>query len=151
MMGYCPLTFNGVYGLSQAKHSIDLCSSGQHRLLRLYDHFINKHKLKSIVARCLIGAIANNRDAMTTKLFDDHEVIIDYSSRIECPFKRGMIHLFDCEKKKTITRVPCTYQSISTHSLKSHLKRHHHLSKGRATKLAQHCKDNRTETDQLEF
>ena len=150
-MDYCPLTFDGVYGLSQSKHSIALCSSGKHRKIRLYSHLMRKHKFKSIVARRLIDAIAKNQDPLSTKLFDDYEDIIDRSARIECPFKRGMIHLFDCEKSKGIKRVPCGFRLILTGAMKSHLKRHHHLSADLATKLAQYCKDNRTETGQLEF
>ena len=149
-MGYCPLTLNGAYGLSREKHSIDPCSDGKLRPIALYYHLIFEHKLKSIIAQRLIDAVVKNRDPMTTKLFDDHEDIIDHSSSIECPFKRGMIHLFNCQKKKKIIQVPCTFQSVLTHSLKSHLKHHHHLSEGLATKLAQHCKDNRTEFDQFQ-
>lgn len=139
------MTFNGVYGLSRSKHSFDLCSSGKYRPIGLYSHFLYKHRFKPIVARRLVDAIANNRDPKTTKLFDDDEDLIDHSTRIECPFRRGMIHLFDCEKEKqSIRRVPCARQSIPTLSLRSHLKHSHHLSEDLAAKLAQHCKHNRT-------
>ncbi len=106
---------------------------------------LNKHKLRSIPARRLIKAIAKNRDPMTTKLFDDNDDdIINHSYRIECPFRKGIIHLFDCDKEKNITQVPCKRQSINAGSLKSHLKYSHHLSEALATKLAQHYKHNRT-------
>jgi hypothetical protein len=111
---------------------------------------LNKHKLGSIHARRLIEAIAKNQDPMTTKLFDDNDDIINHSYRIECPFRKGIIHLFDCDKKKNIIQVPCKRQSIIAGSLRSHLKYSHHLSKTLATKLAQHYKDNRTINHRLQ-
>ena len=64
-----------------------------------------------------------------------NEDIIDPSDRIECPFKKGLIQLFDCHKKKNIRRIPCKYQPIVTRSLKSHLKSIHHLPEDFSTTI----------------
>ena len=143
-MGYCPLKFNGAYGFSREKHSIDLCPNKKCRPIGLFGHFKHKHKLKLIIVRRLIDAITKNEDPKTTRLFNDDEDIIDHSLIIECPFRGGMIDLFDCRNNKSIKGVPCGFQSVPTNSLRYHLKHHHHLSKDLAAKLFQHCKDNRT-------
>ncbi len=136
--GCCPLTFNGAYGLSESKHSIRLCSNKKQRSVYLYAHFKTKHHLTAANARRLVEAIAKNQKPRKTKLFNDNEDIIDPSRKIECPFRKGINHLFDSHKKTSIIRVPCHYQSAPGRGLKQHLKRYHRLSEDLATKFTQY-------------
>ena len=112
--------------------------------MNLYDHFRGIHKLTSTFARRLIEATQKKCDPRTTKLVDNNEDIIDYSCMIECPFKNGNIHLFDCQNKENIQKVPCKRELMYVASLKSHLLHAHRLPRGFAHKISQYYKDNQT-------
>jgi hypothetical protein len=79
-----------------------------------------------------------NQNPRTTKLFDDNADVIDHSYRIECPFRKGINHLFGSHTKTSITRVPCHCKPVPGCALKHHLKRYHHLSEDLAKKFTQH-------------
>jgi len=122
-LGRCPLTFDGAYGISKDKHSIDFCTNkNQLRKMHLYAHFVTKHRLKSIYAKRLIEAIVNKQDSMTTILFNENEDIINPFYKIECPLQKRIRHLFGYNQKNLI-RVPCQTKYVTFHNLKSHLKK----------------------------
>ncbi|CAF3390816.1 unnamed protein product [Rotaria sp. Silwood1] len=137
--GQCPLKFDGAYGLTKAKHSIDFCTNRRSRRIGLYCHFMGKHQLKAGCARRLVGAIVKNKDPMITKLFDENEDVINHFYKISCPFHNGMINLFGCNKK-TISHVPCRFRSVIFSTLKFHLKQYHHLSGELAQALVNYFK-----------
>ncbi len=138
-VGQCPLTFDGAYGLTEAKHSVRFCSNKKTRPIGLYYHFINKHELKPIYARRLVVAIAKEHDPKTMKMFDENEEIINHSYKVTCPFNKGMINLFGYKAK--ILRVPCGYQPIIFTALNCHLKRYHHVPADLAQTLVNHFKE----------
>jgi hypothetical protein len=140
LKGCCPLTFNGAYGLSQSKHSIRLCSNKNQRSRNLYHHFKNKHQLTLANARRLVQAMMKKQNPRTTKLFDDNEDIINHSYKIQCPFRKGINHLFDSHKITSIRRVPCHCHPVPDYALERHLKYYHSLSEDLATKFTQYCR-----------
>ncbi|CAF2376383.1 unnamed protein product [Rotaria sp. Silwood2] len=138
--GKCPLVFDGAYGLTNAKHSIDFCLNKRSRRIGLYAHFVGKHTLKAACARRLVQAIVKNKDPMITKLFEDNEDVINHFYRISCPFRDGMINLFGCNKK-TVSHVPCGFRSVVFSTLKFHLKHYHNVSGELAQTLVNYLKE----------
>ncbi|CAF3902796.1 unnamed protein product [Rotaria sp. Silwood1] len=102
----CPLEFDGAYGLTQEKHSIKFCKHRNNRQIKLYQHFINKHKFKKVYAQRLVQAIADDKDPKTTKLFDGSEDVIDHFYQIPCPFINGRLD-FPEYTRKFVSNVPC--------------------------------------------
>ncbi|CAF1216274.1 unnamed protein product [Adineta steineri] len=140
LRGICPLTFNGAFGLTIANHSMDFCSKKKTRPIGLYGHFINKHELKPIYARCLLKAISNNEDPKTAKIFDENDHVIDRSSNIPCPFSKNMVHLIQCSRKN-IKKVPCPYIPLKIPALYMHLKHYHGVSCSLARTLVAQSKE----------
>jgi len=138
--GQCPLTFDGAYGLTKAKHSVRFCSNEKTRPIGLYAHFLSKHELKPIYARRLVVAIAKERDPKTTKMFDENENdVINHFYKVTCPFKNGTINLFGYKKK--VLQVPCRHHLVIFTALKSHLKHYHHVPADLAQTLVNHFKE----------
>ncbi|CAF3953947.1 unnamed protein product [Adineta steineri] len=138
--GLCPLTFDGAFGLTAANHSIHFCSNKKTRLIGLYEHFINKHRLQPTYIRRLFRAISNNEDPKTTKLFDENEEVVNQLFKIPCPFSKDMIHLFR-GSAKDIRRIPCHYLRMPDYALLHHLKYYHHVTEGVAQTLVDQSKE----------
>ena len=136
VIGRCPLTFDGAYGLTQANHSVEFCTHGKTRRMDLYLHFMYKHHIKKIYAQRLIQAITDNRDPRKTKLFDGNENIIDHFSKVPCPFFSG-----------NVTIPPCKLRLVSLRKLKFHLRVTHKTSKSSAQKIVDDFKEKRTQND----
>ncbi|CAF1476591.1 unnamed protein product, partial [Adineta steineri] len=109
-VGQCPLTFDGAFGLTKEKHSLEICSTEKTYGRHLSSHLEQKHKLQKIYADRLCEAAKNDLD-VTTKLFHDNEEIIDHGRFIPCPFTSDMISSIGyCVKQSQKTS--CTNQSI---------------------------------------
>ncbi|CAF0971488.1 unnamed protein product [Rotaria sordida] len=139
----CPLTFDGAYGLTQANHSIKFCEHGKKRRVGIYQHFLNKHKLKEVYAQRLIRAVADNQDPKITELFDGNEDVIDHFYRVQCPFTNGRVHL-PGYSLQSISNVPCRRHLVPLNALKYHLRKYHHASQALAQKLLDDFKKIRT-------
>ncbi|CAF3966544.1 unnamed protein product [Adineta steineri] len=139
--GICPLTFDGAFGLTAANHSMDFCSKSKIRPVGLYYHFINKHELKPIYARCLLKAISNNDDPKTTKLFNENEDVTNHVCKILCPVSKNMIHSFR-GSTKDILKVPCGHSRMTDYALLHHLKYFHSVTDSVARKLVNQSKEN---------
>ncbi|CAF3668035.1 unnamed protein product [Adineta steineri] len=140
LRGLCPLTFNGAFGLTTANHSVHFCSKKKTRSVGLYYHFINKHELKPIYARCLLKAISNNEDPKTTKLFDKNEDVINHLWKIPCPFSKNMINLFQYATKD-IKRTSCHRLDMTPYALNTHLQYYHHVTESVAQTLVNQSKE----------
>ncbi|CAF1226409.1 unnamed protein product [Rotaria sordida] len=142
----CPLTFDGAYGLTQANHSIEFCDYEKNYRIGLYQHFINKHKLKEVYAQRLIRAVADNQDPRITKLFNESEDVIDHFYKVLCPFFKGRINSPEY-RQKNIANIPCSRRIILFNALNHHLRFHHKISKTLAKKLVDHFKEIRAKND----
>ncbi|CAF1249615.1 unnamed protein product [Adineta steineri] len=138
--GFCPLTFDGAYGLTAANHSVRFCSNKKNRPIGLYYHFINKHDLQPIDARRLLEAISNNDDPKTTKIFYENEDVINHLYKIPCPFSKDIIHLFR-GSTKNIHKLPCHYLRMPAYALRHHLQYYHHVTPSVARKLIDRSKE----------
>ncbi|CAF1478323.1 unnamed protein product, partial [Rotaria sordida] len=143
IVGECPLTFNGAYGLTKANHSIEFCDYGKNHRIQLYNHFIKKHKLKEVCAQRLVQAIIDNQGSRMTKLFDENENVIDQSYNVLCPFTNGQINLPGNSQHRG-TRIPCRRRVVPLNVLKCHLQYHHNISNLLAQKLVDGFKEIRT-------
>ncbi|CAF3996586.1 unnamed protein product [Rotaria magnacalcarata] len=125
--GLCPLTFDGAFGLTKAKHLIRLCNSQAARRQVLYSHFIHIHSMGAIYAKRLVKAILHGQDPNTTKLFRDDEDIVNKTSKFVCPFYGRTTNPFPCHPKK-IPNTPCYFHPTSSECFTSHLIISHHLT-----------------------
>ncbi|CAF4538552.1 unnamed protein product, partial [Rotaria sp. Silwood2] len=80
--GLCPLTFDGVFGLTKAKHLTRLCSNQTVRRQVLYTHFVHIHSMDTIYAKRLVKAILQGQDPKTTKLSSDDEDIFNKHNKL---------------------------------------------------------------------
>jgi len=141
----CPLTFDGAFGLTRAKHSIEFCSKDNRRKMNMWSHFRQKHKLKLVHIHRLLQAMRTGQDPKTTKLFSENEVIIEPDRRFVCPFSSEMINLIGCCPTQS-QNVPCHAATILDASLSLHLHRHHHIPYGMAKKVRQIYKEKLSKT-----
>ncbi|CAF5168313.1 unnamed protein product, partial [Rotaria sp. Silwood1] len=72
----CSLRFDGTFALTKANHSIEFCQYEEDDQVRLYNHFLRKHKLQEVYVRRLIEAVTNNQDPRTAKLFNEYEIVL---------------------------------------------------------------------------
>ncbi|CAF1065075.1 unnamed protein product [Adineta steineri] len=140
LRGFCPLTFDGAFGLTAANHSVRFCSNKKNRPIGLYEHFITKHRLQPIYIRRLLKAISINEDPRTTKLFDESEEVVNQLFKIPCPFSKDMIHSFR-GSAKDIRRIPCHYLRMPDYALLHHLQYYHHVTEGVAQTLVNQSKE----------
>ncbi|CAF0878930.1 unnamed protein product [Rotaria sp. Silwood1] len=123
--GYCPLTQDGVFGISCHLHGISLCSrksDGSQRTYRLHEHFRRVHHLTPLASLTLARAIHSGQDPMTTQLFNEHHIILDIDElrTVICPIKKPFINY----PLLHIVNSPCDTIKQVRH-LKDHLKRVH--------------------------
>jgi len=136
----CPLTFDGAFGLTKAKHSIQFCPTDNSFRRNLVGHFVQKHHIKTVHARRLYQAIKCGQNSKTTKLFRDNEDVIDHNRNIPCPFTSSMINLIGCCPTQS-RKIPCPSKSIPHLSLTVHLKQYHHISPATAQKIGKSYKE----------
>ncbi|CAF1269372.1 unnamed protein product [Rotaria sp. Silwood1] len=146
VIGQCPLTFDGAYGLTEAKHSIKFCEHTKTRPIRLYNHFIGKHRLKPYYARRLIRAIINNKEPKITKLFDENENVVYNLCKVSCPFTKKRI-LLPGLAQPIESKVQCRCHKIPLNALKSHLRDYHHVSDAFAKDLFECMEEIRNNND----
>ncbi|CAF4023420.1 unnamed protein product, partial [Rotaria sordida] len=142
----CPLTFNGAYGLTEANHSIEFCKHEQTRQFELYNHFIQKHRLKKVYAQRLVRAVVDGQDPKITKLFDENENVINHFYKVPCPICCGQINSSEYNGQNRVT-VTCQPRFIILQQLKQHLRRNHKISNLLANKLVDDIKQNQTKND----
>jgi hypothetical protein len=130
----CPLIYDGAFGLTKAKHSIQLCPLDRAMKRNLLSHFKQAHKLKGIHARRLYQAVRNGLDPKTTKLFSENEIVVDYDRFIPCPFSSSVIHLIGCCPQFS-HNIPCQTEFVDDVNLKLHLRQHHRIPSGKAIKI----------------
>ena len=125
--GLCPLTFDGAFGVTKAKHSLHLCSVETVPKSRLFEHFVNTHSLRVRYAKLLVKAIVQGQDPKMVKVFKDHANIIKFTDKILCPFKGHTSNPFRCHPKR-IPNTPCYFKSMTLKRLIRHLSKTHHLT-----------------------
>ncbi|CAF3738670.1 unnamed protein product [Rotaria sp. Silwood1] len=130
----CPLRFDGAFGLTKANHSIEFCQYEEDDQIRLYDHFLRKHKLQEVYVRRLIEAVTNNQDPRTTKLFNEYEIVLDHFYHVPCPFSNGRLDLSEYNQTY-LKNIPCSRHRLRFDELKFHLRRHYNVCNGYAQKL----------------
>jgi hypothetical protein len=135
----CPLTFDGAFGLTKEKHSLELCPMDNNIRRNLVGHLTWKHKLKKTYARRLHHAVQYNKDPKT-KLFKEDEDVIDHERHSSCPFSNNMIHLIGCCPTES-RKVPCQLKSVRSLYLVHHLIKHHKLPTQMAKEIAQNYKE----------
>ena len=67
----CPFTFDGAFGLTEAKHSLNLCRSDYIVHGNLVGHLMLEHKLQKACAHRLCQAILKSKDIISCKWFGD--------------------------------------------------------------------------------
>jgi hypothetical protein len=136
----CPLTFDGAFGLTKEKHSLQLCPVDNTVRRSLVGHFIKKHKIKKSYAHRLYQAVQHNQDPKTKKLFKENEDVIEREHHVSCPFNSNMIHLIGrCPAQSR--NVPCQLKSIRSLSLVLHLVKRHNLSTQAAREVAENYRE----------
>ncbi|CAF0717628.1 unnamed protein product [Adineta steineri] len=141
LRGCCPLTHDGVFGINCHKHGIRLCPSkpsSNQRTYRLHHHFRRVHHLTSFASLALARAIGAGQDPMTTRLFDDHHIIlnIDELRTVNCPIHKPFVNY----PLLQIENTPCDTIKQVRH-LKDHLKRAHRFTNKAANFIIKAVKD----------
>ncbi len=132
--GYCPLIRDGAFGINSHLHGIRLCpnkSPEQQRTYCLLQHLRRFHHLTSLASLVLVRAIGSGQDPISTRLFSDHDVIlnIDELRTVTCPINKPFLH----HPRLKIENFPCNTIKQVRH-LKDHLKRAHKFTV-KATKM----------------
>lgn len=109
--GSCPLTFDGVFGLTIAEHQLRLCSSNKQ--ICLYQHFLGKHAFTHGNAIRLVQAVIRNDDPRKVKVFSSNSILFNPHHRVRCP-------LAEEKSSKTCSTFDITRKSIRRHLLLVH-------------------------------
>ncbi|CAF1048799.1 unnamed protein product [Rotaria sp. Silwood1] len=141
--GLCPLTFDGAFGLTKAKHLIRLCNSQTISQRILYSHFVHIHSIEANYAKRLIKAIQQGQDPKITKLFSDDEDIFNKNDKLVCPFYDSTTNPFRCHPKQ-IPNIPCYFRWTNFQYFISHLITAHHLTKTAIKKIVDGYKSDPT-------
>ncbi|CAF1401619.1 unnamed protein product [Adineta steineri] len=134
----CPLTFDGAFGLTIAKHSIKLCTANK-TYVNLLSHFQDKHQMKKCHATRLYKSTKNGDDATKTNLFNEVSTIIDHDHFIVCPLATDISDSIEGFPNE-VNNMPCENRSINRKIIKRHLTTHHGLSLAMATKILESTK-----------
>ncbi len=137
---HCPLTFDGAFGFTKEKHSIEFCSVKHIFRRNLMGHFTLKHNIKKTYARQLYQAMQYGKDPKTTKLFNEDEDVMDRDRRISCPFTNKMVHLIGCCPTQS-KNIPCQMKSVGSFRLMYHLKTTHGLTHDVAKRIVKIYKE----------
>ncbi|CAF1650794.1 unnamed protein product [Adineta ricciae] len=125
---YCPLTYNGAFGINSQAHGVRLCpqkSLEHRRTYRLNEHFRRVHHLTGFASLALARAVGAGKDPTTTRLFSDHDIIlnIDELRTVNCPITQPFVH----HRLLQIENSPCSAIK-QVRQLREHLKRSHKFS-----------------------
>ena len=132
LLGECPLSFDGAFGLWTASHGTYLCQG--HKIHQdLACHFLKCHKLTRKASKIVCRSIENNDDPASTILFQPTDVVLDQVNQFLCPF--SVHHRQPSNVDKTSER-PCRAAKPQfAHCLRYHLLQSHQMSATRVDQV----------------
>ena len=144
------MTCDGVFGINSHVHGIRLCSDkprDSQRVTRLHQHFRHVHHLTPLASLAIARAISLGQDPLTTRLFDEHEIIlnIDQLRSVNCPINKSFVHYPFLQ----ITKCPCNTIKQIRH-LKYHLQHVHRFTSQAASLIIKYVKSD-TSIDEIQF
>ncbi|CAF4006055.1 unnamed protein product [Adineta steineri] len=139
-VGQCPLTFDGAFGLTKEKHSLEICPSHKSYGRNLLSHLMEKHQMKKVYADVLHKAAANELDPALTNLFTQNEEVIDHGRFIPCPLAGDMNDLFG-DYIKPSPKIPCPNKSIHEKNIQRHLREFHGFKNTVALRITESYKN----------